>query len=162
MNAAAAPQSDPAGEWYAIVDTAQDSLLAGLVRQCAGWQCLIGGDLVPELAATMPYLVRWNPDEPLAVAWRTRGVGAHWGILFQSPQTLDMLRTQFKKFLQAMLPDGTTALFRFYDPRVFRDLYPRRFDAPKSKRHGFDGIDSGLFGRKRSTPGAVSPISPSR
>lgn len=38
----------------------------------------------------------------------------------QTDEPLDQLRLRFKTFLNARLADGTIALFRFYDPRVFR------------------------------------------
>jgi hypothetical protein len=113
---------EPTGRvaWCAVVDTAQDPSLADLVRRSAQQQCLISGALPAVLAATLPYVVQLGTGEPLTEAWKERGVGKNWGILFQTDEPLDQLRLHFKKFLNARLPDGTIALFRFYDPRVFR------------------------------------------
>jgi len=71
------------------------------------------------LAAASPYLVRIDEDSPLMAAWTDRGAGRNWGILCESAMEFASLRRHFKKFLNARLPDGTVALFRFYDPRVF-------------------------------------------
>lgn len=87
---------------------------------CAEFQCLISGDVPLELATALPYLVALGEGEPLTEAWRREGTGKNWGIAFESGAGIDDLRLQFKKFLTAKLPDGTVALFRFYDPRVFR------------------------------------------
>jgi hypothetical protein len=105
--------------WYAIVDTAQDELLYDYVQTCAEFQCLISGDVPLELATALPYLLALGEGEPLTEAWRREGMGKNWGIAFESWASIDDLRLHFKKFLSARLPDGTVALFRFYDPRVF-------------------------------------------
>lgn len=112
--------ADPAGHWYALVDTAQNPALIDKVRACRSHACLISGELDPVLAAALPWLVALNASEPLTTAWRSEGEGHNWGILMQSTLRLDELKRHFKKFLNAMLPDGQTVLFRFYDPRVFR------------------------------------------
>jgi Domain of unknown function (DUF4123) len=100
---------------------------------------MIGGDVAPVLAATLPYIVRLQNDEPLAVAWREAGAGQSWGILLQSPQTLEQMRLHFKKFINAKLPDGTIALFRFYDPRVFRTYI--RAATPEERAPWFKGVE---------------------
>ncbi len=127
-----------AGEWFAVVDTARDPALVGIVRQCASQQCLIGGEIAPVLAATLPYVVQLRNDEPLAQAWQSKGAGQSWGILLQSSQRIDQLRLHFKKFINAKLPDGTIALFRFYDPRVFRTYI--RAALPEERAPWFRGI----------------------
>jgi hypothetical protein len=48
------------------------------------------------------------------------------------------LQRHLRKFLQAMLPDGTIALFRFYDPRVFNTYV--RSATPEELAKLFDGI----------------------
>lgn len=129
--------ADP-GRWYALVDTAQDPALIGKVRACREHVCLISGELDPVLAAALPWLVALDMAEPLATAWRTEGDGRNWGILMQSPLPLDDLKRHFKKFLNAMLPDGQTVLFRFYDPRVFRTYI--RAATPEERAPWFRGV----------------------
>lgn len=111
---------DGTPHWYAIVDTAQDRALYELVQCCAVFQCLIAGDAPYELATALPYLVRLDEGAPLTEAWQSIGSGKHWGLAFESSSSIDHLRLHFKRFLNAKLPDGAIALFRFYDPRVFR------------------------------------------
>jgi Domain of unknown function (DUF4123) len=125
-------------QWHAVVDTAQDPALLPLVRATPGHQCLVSGDMAPELAATMPYVLRLRSGEALADAWRDHGSGRNWGILFETDRGADWMRLHFKKFLNAKLPDGTIALFRFYDPRVFRTFV--RAAAPQEVAPWFDGI----------------------
>lgn len=110
---------DSAGNWFGIIDTARDPELHALVKQSAGHQCLIAGEVEAPLDGALPYLVRLDSEDALGRAWRGRGAGRSWGIMFQSPLNADALRRHFKKFLQAKLPDGMVVLFRFYDPRVF-------------------------------------------
>jgi len=106
-------------DWFGIVDTAQNPDLFHMIETSKEKVCLFSGPIDPELARASPYLVRLNPEEALMQNWNTIGRGKNWGIMCQSPMTLESLRKHFRKFLQAMLPDGTIALFRFYDPRVF-------------------------------------------
>lgn len=112
----------PETRWYAIVDTAQDDRLYDYVQLCAEYQCLISGKVPYELAVALPYLVHLGEGEPLTEAWKREGAGKHWGITFESAASIDELRLHFKKLLNVRLPDGTVALFRFYDPRVFRNI----------------------------------------
>ena len=105
--------------WYALVDTAQDQDLHGLVKQSKQHGCLFSGKVPHALAAASPHLVLADKREPLMKAWQERGRAGNWGIFCESALKFDELRRHFKKFLNAQLPDGTIALFRFYDPRVF-------------------------------------------
>lgn len=107
-------------QWYAIIDCAQDPRLSDLAKNCADRVCLFKGrDLEPELLAAAPWLVRIDPAEPLLPTWQKHGQSANWGIMLQTALGLDELRKRLRRFLQVKLPDGTIALFRFYDPRVF-------------------------------------------
>lgn len=109
---------DPA--WYAIIDCAQDPRLVDLVRACATRICLFKGrDLDPGLLGVAPWLVRIDPAEPLLPTWQQHGHAGSWGLLALSDRPIESLQSHFRRFLQARLPDGTIALFRFYDPRVF-------------------------------------------
>ena len=105
--------------WFALVDTAQDDALHGLVKQSKQHECLFSGDVPHALAAASPYLVRADRRDALMTEWQKRGRPGNWGIFCDSTLKLDDLKRHFKKFLNAKLPDGTVALFRFYDPRVF-------------------------------------------
>ncbi len=106
--------------WYAIIDGARDPRLADLVRSCASHLCLFKArDLDPALQMVAPWLVRIDPTEPLLATWQQHGHAASWGLMALSALPIEQLQRHFRRFLQAKLPDGTIALFRFYDPRVF-------------------------------------------
>ena len=131
--------ADDAGDgWFAVVDAAQDPRLYGLIKSARSNACLFSGKLSYDLAAASPHVVRLRPEEPLLEAWRTAGAGKNWGIMCRSVQSLDYLRKHFRKFLQAKLPDGMIAMFRFYDPRVFNTYI--RAAMPEERKPWFDGI----------------------
>jgi hypothetical protein len=109
---------------FGIVDTARDERLYELTKGSTEKICLFAGELAEPLKRAAPYLCVLAQDEPLFNAWRDEGWGRSWGITFRSAAALSELRKQFRKCLQAMLPDGTVALFRFYDPRVWRTYLP--------------------------------------
>jgi hypothetical protein len=136
-------------DWYAVIDTAQDPALHPLVTATLEHQCLVSGEIAPVLAAALPYVVPMRKGEPLAEAWTAHGSGRNWGILLQSSRGAEALRTHFKKFINAMLPDGTVALFRFYDPRVFRTYIAAA--TPEERAPWFDGIDR--YSVESVTPG---------
>jgi hypothetical protein len=124
--------------WYALVDTAQDPSLIELVQQSKSSECLFSGKIDPVLEAASPHLVELVEGEPLLAAWQQRGAGNNWGIFTESDLPIDRLRRHFKKFLNAKLPDGTIALFRFYDPRVFNTYI--RACTPAEYAPWFDGV----------------------
>jgi len=126
------------GGWFALIDTAQDSALFGLVKRCRQISCLFAGDVPLEMAAASPWLVRIDDRDPLMPAWQDHGAGCNWGWLCESRVDFDALRRHFRKFLQARLPDGTVALFRFYDPRVFNTYI--RAATPEERALWFDGV----------------------
>lgn len=124
--------------WFAVIDTAQDERLYPLVQQCAARTCLLSGELSPELAAAAPWLVAVDDREPLVATWQAHGGGRNWGILIEATSSLDALRKHLRRFLQAMLPDGTIALFRFFDPRVFATYLPAA--RPEQQAQWFDDV----------------------
>ena len=138
--------------WFAVVDAAQDERLFPLVQQCVGRACLLSGALAPAVAAAAPYLVAVDEAEPLIGEWRESGAGRNWGMLCESALSLEGMRKHLRRFLQVMLPDGTIAQFRFYDPRVLTVYLPT---APADQlSQWFDGVTQfaveGLEGRQHS------------
>lgn len=107
------------GAWYAIIDGARDPRLESLIRGCRHHICLFKGKIDPAIAQVSPWLVRVDQQEPLMSIWHQHGRGQSWGLMAYSTLPLDGMQRYFRRFLQAMLPDGMVALFRFYDPRVF-------------------------------------------
>lgn len=128
--------------WFALVDTAQDDALHVLVKQSKENDCLFSGEVPHALAAASPYLVLADRREPLMKAWAERGRSANWGIFCDTAMNLDELRRHFKKFLNAKLPDGTVALFRFYDPRVFNTYI--HACTPDERAPWFKGVEQYL------------------
>lgn len=105
---------------YGLVDCARDPGIFPLLRREPVQRSLFSGTLDPELASVSPHIVQLDPGSPFREALETRGWGDNWGIVCASDSPLRAVRHQLRKNLQAMLPDGTAVLFRFYDPRVFR------------------------------------------
>ncbi|MFN3551764.1 MAG: DUF4123 domain-containing protein [Novosphingobium meiothermophilum] len=125
--------------WYAIIDCAQDPRLVDLVRSCREHLCLFKGrDLDPRLLAASPWLVRIDAAEPLLGVWQQHGHGASWGLMVLSDMSIERLQRHFRRFLQARLPDGMLALFRFYDPRVFNTFI--RAATPEERVPWFSGV----------------------
>ncbi len=121
-----------------MIDCSRDERLVSLVQQSREHVCLFTGDVAPVLQAAAPWLVRIDPADPLPGIWQQHGRRQHWGILCESRLSLAELRRHFRRFLQAKLPDGMIALFRFYDPRVF-DTYIRAA-LPEERAPWFKGV----------------------
>lgn len=88
--------------------------------------CLFRGVYDLELAATAPYLVQLEVDAPFTEKVLAEGFGEHWGIFVTVPEATPFLdlRKHFRELVRVCLPDGDTALFRFYDPRVCNVFLP--------------------------------------
>ena len=126
------------GDWYAVVDAAQDPKLRGLILRSSSHVCLFAGNVPEVLAAASPHLVKMVPGEPLFEAWKTEGRGCNWGIMCLSQRPIEVLRRHFRQFLQAKKPDGMVVLFRYYDPRVF-NVYIRNA-TPEEQAPWFESI----------------------
>ncbi len=112
---------------YGVLDCSRDeSLYEHVARlQPESAECLFAGKLAPQVLRVSPHLVELAPSDPLSHIWRTAGWGKAWGILISSRATLPVLRRRLRRFTQVKLPDGQgPMLFRFWDPRVFRDYLP--------------------------------------
>ena len=118
------------GTWFAVVDCARDERLVSLVQACRDKLCLLTGEITPELQAASPWLVRLEKTDPLIGIWEQHGRGQNWGLMCDSDLSLRELHRHFRRFLQARLPTGVIALFRFYDPRVF-NTYIRAAPPPE-------------------------------
>ena len=123
--------------WFAVIDGAQDVRLAPLVRSTRDHACLFAGTLAPELETAAPGIARIDPAEQLLPTWQVHGKGLNWGIMIEAQVTMAEVRNRLRRFLQAKLPDGMIALFRFYDPRVFNTyIYAASAD---ERARWFDG-----------------------
>jgi hypothetical protein len=131
-----------AARLYGVLDCARDPALyehaARLSPDHA--ECLFAGKLDEEVLRASPFLVELAPSDPLSQQWRTAGWGKAWGILISSRESLPVVRRRLRRFTQARLPDGQgPMLFRFWDPRVFRDYLP--LVAPQEIGGWFTEID---------------------
>ena len=109
---------------YGILDAAQNSRVFELVRRTPNHACLYAGELAAEVERGAPYLVNLDTSADLVRAWEVEGRQKNWGIQCYSEHSLSAVRRHFRHFLRAKLPDGSTALFRFYDPRIWRVYLP--------------------------------------
>ena len=126
--------------WFAIIDGSRDPRLEGLVRGCREHACLFKGKIDPRIAQVAPWLVRVDQRDPLLSIWQAHGRGQAWGLMACSDRTFEQLHRHFRRFLQAMLPDGMVVTFRFYDPRVFNTYICAAL--PDERAPWFDGVSA--------------------
>lgn len=109
----------------AILDGAEgDNVHEFLSRSGQRSQSLYQGRQQEELGRASPYLVEFDRElEPLVWALRS-----FWGtstmLFLGGADSFEEVRRQFRQFLLVELPDGKTAYFRFYDPRVLQTYLP--------------------------------------
>lgn len=119
--------SDPASAGiYGLVDTARDPRLYGLLlRPGTTTRCILGSTLPDDLRRVAPYVVPLHErDQPLRAAWRDRGRNQAWGVIAISDQPLEVVANHFQTMRAVKLENGTSAVFRFFDPRVLRAFLP--------------------------------------
>jgi hypothetical protein len=117
---------------YAIVDTAQDSLLYGKIRFSPGLKkCLFvsnvhysGTHLSKELAAVAPYLIAFDPDDPFFIELLQTGWGKNWFVFILSNTDFEIIAKHCSENLLAQTSDGRILQFRYYDPRILRIYIP--------------------------------------
>lgn len=125
--------------WYGIIDCAQDPRLVDLVRASPHHLCLFKGkNIAPAILATAPWLVRLDPGGQMLAVWQEHGRDKNWGVMLLTDAPIEDMQKHFRRFLQAQLPDGTIALFRFYDPRVFNTYI--RAATPQERAALFGGV----------------------
>jgi hypothetical protein len=130
---------------YAIFDGAiVDELPAKLDQSGLQHVCLFPGQLDPELAAVVPYLVALEDDNPLTQEAIEAGWMAHWGVYIQSPKEVDFraMRQHFRPILKVRGPVGEMMYVRYYDPRVLRVVLPTM---DVSQRRAFYGPVTCVF-----------------
>ncbi len=106
----------------------------GLLPRLAGLParrraCLFQGELDREVAELAPYLVE-IPCQQDWLDWLSQGWGSHWGVYLLAPDSIDLsaLRRHLRKLGMAYGPSREPLWFRWYDPRVLRQVAPG-FDA---------------------------------
>ncbi|MEO5628519.1 MAG: DUF4123 domain-containing protein [Thermomonas sp.] len=117
----------PARAVYAVLDGAMiDGLPARLAKVAPEAACLFEGSLDPMLSAAAPYVVKLDPQSSATELALKEGWNGHWGIVLLTDAGLDLraVRSHLRRVLRVSAPDGTSMLFRFYDPRAFRTVIP--------------------------------------
>ena len=111
---------------HAILDGASVPRLPQTLEQMGvESECLLRGELDPEVAVVAPYLaVVPPPDHPFTEWLLGEGWGRHWGVFAISKADLRDLRMHLRTFLQVYGPDLKPLYFRYYDPRVLRTYLP--------------------------------------
>ena len=111
------------GNWYAVLDGARDAgVQRWLSESRATRQSLYAGEGAAEHEDWAPYLVALNEADCECLA--KESWGNSWGIFFRAPVEFAAVRGHLRRFLTVRMPEGKTAYFRFYDPRVLRDFLP--------------------------------------
>ena len=144
----------PAYAAYAVMDGAMiDGLPDRLAQVAPDATCLFEGALDPMLSAAAPWLVKLDPDSAVTQMALRDGWNGHWGIvlLVDAGMELRAVRAHLRRVLRVRGPDGSSMLFRFYDPRAFRTVIPV-LDPPA--RREFFGPIHGVYVEGR-TPDSV-------
>lgn len=140
----------PARAVYAVMDGAMIDGLPGRLAQAApDAACLFEGALDPMLSAAAPWLVKLDPGSAATQMALREGWNGHWGIVLLTDAAIDLrtVRAHLRRVLRVRAPDGSSMLFRFYDPRAFRTVVPT-LDA--QSRREFFGPIHGAYVEARS------------
>jgi hypothetical protein len=104
---------------YAVLDSARDGKILPLLEQNGcDHRILYGSRLAATVDGLGPYLVSLSPRAPFLSSLLEKCWGNSWGIFLTSPAGFAAVFRHLRRLLTVRLPDGSYALFRFYDPRV--------------------------------------------
>ncbi len=109
-------------ELFAILDPADDARVLAKVKELEGDRAvsLFDGYAAAKYVAIAPWLVGLDAER---LGWLLETPpGVPWGIVVESGSELRVLRRQLQRSLTARFPDGKSAFFRFYDPRILTSL----------------------------------------
>ena len=115
------------GPIYGVFDAARSSkVYAELVRSKLVFHSLYDGMDAARFIDIAPYLVHLDPEHEGIEALLNSAEGESWAIFLSSQAPLEDVRHHLRKFVKVELEGRKNAVFfRFYDPRVFRDVVPR-------------------------------------
>ncbi|MCC6535890.1 MAG: DUF4123 domain-containing protein [Burkholderiales bacterium] len=116
----------PEDRVYALLDGASvPSLLDRLYAEPRPeFECLMHGELAPDMAEVAPYLVSVQRDGAFTDWLLTQGWGNHWGIFAVARTDIRPLWFHLRTLNVVYGPEGKPMLFRYYDPRVLRVFLP--------------------------------------
>jgi hypothetical protein len=105
-------------------------------------ECLLRGELEPDMAEVAPYLVRLEPQSEFTEWVVGTGWGQHWGTFVVSRQGFRKLHSHLRALTLVYRRDGTPLYFRYYDPRVLRIFLPTC--SPPQLKQMFGPVDAFL------------------
>lgn len=110
---------------FAVLDGASiKGLRTRLYETSPPHYCLFRGELEPDVAEMAPYLVGLIPGSPFTDWVLSESFGKHWGIFAQSRQSITEMRRHFRALIMVHDESGKPMIFRYYDPRVFKEFLP--------------------------------------
>jgi hypothetical protein len=116
----------PGNRVYALADGAS---IPGLLQRLHDdprpqFECLLHGELAPDMAEVAPYLVALERDSAFADWIIAHGWGNHWASFALAQCDLRTVWFHLRTLNIVYGPDGRPMLFRYYDPRVLRIFLP--------------------------------------
>lgn len=133
------------GRLFAVLDAARDPRILEMLHESVDdHRSLYEGVKGEALADVAPYLVFFRRDSGLLSRLVEEGWGRSWGIYLTSQPSMKNVRRHFRRFL-LVEEDETFArmYFRFYDPRVLREIMP--IATTRQKDTLFDGLGAYLL-----------------
>lgn len=106
---------------YVLLDAACKDNAFGLIFSLQGvksYRSLYLGTRYEPVMGYGPLLAHVEPHGEFFQWFFNQGPFCHAGGFFFSAFSVPKLYEQFRQFLEARMPDGSRALFRFYDPRI--------------------------------------------
>ena len=108
---------------FALLDAARDpGVLAALQDGGQPYESLYEGAEADNLADYGPFLVSLDGGDGMLQRLVEHGWGQSWGVYLASPADFAALRDHFRRYVRVEIAGDVTALFRFYDPRVLREV----------------------------------------
>jgi hypothetical protein len=114
------------GRLHAVLDAARDERVLELCRESVDeTRSLYEGVKGDALASEAPYLVRFDPGSDLLSRLLFDGWGRSFGVFLESRASFKALRRHLRRFLIVTEDaSGARLYFRYYDPRVLREIVP--------------------------------------
>ena len=111
---------------FAVLDGARDERIQRTLFRSPSSCCVENRRLSPAVRAAAPQLVRLRQREPILGQLLTGGWGESWGIyaISRGRRALEEIRRHFHSLLRVESEDGRALVFRYYDPRVLREILP--------------------------------------
>lgn len=121
MPALANQRTDGKNKLFVLLDGASGENTFGAVFSYEGvtdYIPLFHGTRYESAMAHGPVLVETGARTQFFIWFCMEAPQSHSGVVIFSSHSLRELADQYRQFLEARLPDGKTALLRFYDPRI--------------------------------------------